>query len=137
MPRWKYDKPPKLGMNFDEAIERFAAATPKELAATEAERVRLVEQEGVAHPLLIYSTPKSVNVDLAYRGSTLWATQDQMADMFGVDRTSVTKHLKSIYDEGELERSASQEGGREVKRERPIYNLSAIISVGYPAISAR
>ena len=57
-----------------------------------------------------------------------------MADMFGVNRTSVTKHLKNVYEEGELDRAATceetsqvrQEGNRTVRRERPIYNLNAI-----------
>lgn len=138
MPKKKHEKPQATDLPFDEALERFAQADPAEMAA-EADRVRLVERDGLAHPLLIYATPKGINVDLAYRGSTLWATQDQMADMFGVDRTSVTKHLKNIYEEGELDKSATceeisqvrQEGGRTVTRERPVYNLNAMISVGY------
>lgn len=135
----KYEKPPALDMDFDEALERFAAVTPAELGSSESDQVRLVERDGVAHPLLIYATPRGINVDLAYRGNTFWATQDQMADMFGVDRTSITKHLKNIYDEGELDRAATceeisqvrQEGARTVTRARPVYNLNAMISVGY------
>ena len=70
---------------------------------------------------------------------TIWATQDQIAKLFGVDRTVVVRHIRNIYRDGELEEQATcaknaqvrMEGGRRVVRERPIYNLDAIISVGY------
>lgn len=136
----KYDKPLTLDMDFNEALERFAATAPSEVAsAAQDERVRLVEREGSAHPLLIYATPKGVNVDLAYRDGTFWATQQQMADMFGVARNGISEHLSHIYAEGELIEEATSrkirevrlEGGREVNRELPQYDLNALISVGY------
>lgn len=106
--------------------------------AGKEEPVRLTEGE-TGDRFLIYGTDRGVKVELRYAGESLWATQDQMAAIFGVDRTSVTKHLKNIYDEGELDPSATceetsqvrKEGAREVVRRRPIYNLNAIISVGY------
>ena len=89
--------------------------------------------------MLIYATAKGINVELRFDGDTFWATQSQMAEMFGVDRTSITKHLGNIYDEGELEKAATceetsqvrKEGQRTVQRAQPIYNLNAMISVGY------
>ncbi|KJJ85228.1 DNA-binding protein [Candidatus Omnitrophus magneticus] len=62
-----------------------------------------------------------------------------MADVFGVNPQAITKYLKNIYREGELTRSATcykleqvkKEGGRAVKRRVDVYNLDAIISVGY------
>jgi len=62
-----------------------------------------------------------------------------MAELFNVDRSVITKHLKNIYDDGELSKSSTcakiahvqQEGNREVKRQTTFYNLDAIISVGY------
>ena len=70
---------------------------------------------------------------------TGWLTQQQIADLFNVDRTSIVKHLQSIYDDGELDKVATcevfsqvrKEGSRQVSREVPHYNLDAIISVGY------
>ena len=70
---------------------------------------------------------------------TLWATRKQIADMFDVDVSGVNRHLKNIYDSGELDRDATyakfaqvqKEGGREVSRNTEHYNLDAIISVGY------
>ncbi|HVZ05386.1 RhuM family protein [Hyphomicrobium sp.] len=140
----KHQKPPAIDADFDETLRRFARTDTKqvdaEIAKEDSERpVRLVGHEDSAHPLLIYATPKGINVELPFRDGTFWATQDQMAEMFGVDRTSITKHLANIYAEGELHKAATceeisqvrQEGSRSVRRERPVYNLNAMISVGY------
>jgi prophage maintenance system killer protein len=70
---------------------------------------------------------------------TLWATQAQMAAVFGINSQAITKHLKNIYLEGELTRLATCskmeqvqiEGSRRVSRTVEIYNLDVIISVGY------
>ncbi|MBI2448168.1 virulence protein RhuM/Fic/DOC family protein [Candidatus Microgenomates bacterium] len=70
---------------------------------------------------------------------TIWATQAQMAFVFGVNPQAITKHLKNIYKEGELSKKATCskmeqvqiEGGRRVERSVDIYNLDAIVSVGY------
>lgn len=138
-----HQKPLKLKGEFDKTLRRFAQTGPIEVQQEKVEdteqRVRLVEREDSLHPLLIYATSMGITVDLSVRDGTLWATQDQMAQMFGVDRTSVTKHLANIYEEGELDKAATceetsqvrKEGGRTVKRDRPIYNLNAMISVGY------
>ena len=70
---------------------------------------------------------------------TLWATELQIADIFGRDRTVINRHIKNAYKEGELDEAATSakiaqvrlEGGREVQREVVHYNLDVIISVGY------
>lgn len=70
---------------------------------------------------------------------TLWATELQIAEIFGRDRTVINRHIKNSFKEGELdERSTSakiaqvrMEGGREIEREVLHYNLDVIISVGY------
>ena len=70
---------------------------------------------------------------------TIWATQEEMAKIFDVDRTVIVRHLRNIYKDGELDEDRTcaknaqvqVEGGREVRRERKLYNLDAIISVGY------
>ena len=73
------------------------------------------------------------------KNETIWATQAQVSELFGVDRSVVTKHINNIYKEGELsEKSTSakfalvqKEGEREVVRNIEHYNLDTIISVGY------
>lgn len=73
------------------------------------------------------------------KNETIWATQAEMASIFGVNPQAVTKHLKNIYKEKELSKSLTCsileqvriEGNRKVKRSLEVYNLDAIISVGY------
>lgn len=77
--------------------------------------------------------------DVDAEEATIWATPEQMASIFGVQRPAIVKHLSNIYKSGELELDATCskkeqvqfEGGRRVTREKKIYNLDAIISVGY------
>ena len=77
--------------------------------------------------------------DVDAENETIWATPEQMAVVFGVQRPAIVKHLSNIYKSGELNEKATCskkeqvrfEGGRKVTREKKIYNLDTIISVGY------
>jgi hypothetical protein len=89
---------------------------------------------------LLYTTPNGeVKVEVFLHNENLWLTQDRMAELFGVNRQAVTKHLQNIYNEGELSENATSsileqvqtEGHRAVKRAIKFYNLDAIIAVGY------
>ena len=89
---------------------------------------------------LLYKTPNNqVKVEIFLRDENIWLTQEKIAALFGVDRSVVTKHLKNIFESGELSKEATcakfaqvrDEGGRSVNREIEFYNLDAIISVGY------
>lgn len=70
---------------------------------------------------------------------TVWATEQQIMDLFGKARRTIGDHIKNIYEEGELDkestwrefRQVQKEGEREVSRKISIYNLDVIISVGY------
>jgi hypothetical protein len=86
--------------------------------------------------LLVYGTDKGRKIDVKYHGDTLWMTQKQLSDLFGVNVPTVSRHLKNIFEEGELdpisvisknERTAA-DGKLYVTMQ---YNLDAIISVGY------
>lgn len=102
------------------------------------EPLRLLEGD-TGDRLLIYTTSEAVAVDLRVSNDTFWATQQQMAEMFGVKVPAISKHLKNIFEEGELDPGATlskmeivqTEGNRQVRREVEVYNLNAIISVGY------
>lgn len=71
--------------------------------------------------------------------NTLWATEAQVSKLFGVDRSVINRHLRNIFREGELDEGRTSkksllvqnEGGREITRKVKMYNLDAIISVGY------
>ncbi len=78
-------------------------------------------------------------VEVHLKGDSLWLTQNQMADLFDVQKAAISKHLKNIFVSGELVAAATvskletvqQEGQRTVARKVEHYNLDAIISVGY------
>ena len=89
---------------------------------------------------LLYTAPDGkVKVEIFVRGETVWLTQTKIAELFGVDRSVVTKHLQNVFSEGELNRDSTcakiaqvqSEGQRKVARNVEFYNLDAIISVGY------
>jgi len=89
---------------------------------------------------LLYTTPNGkVKVEVFLRNENIWLTQAKIAELFGVDRSVVTKHLQNIFKEGELNKNATCakiaqvqiEGQRQVTRDVEFYNLDAILSVGY------
>ena len=92
---------------------------------------------------LIYKTPdKDVKVNAVIKDDTIWLTQKSMAELFGVQTPAISKHLKNIFEEGELEEHVviskmeitTQHGAIANKTqtsETNFYNLDAIISVGY------
>lgn len=90
--------------------------------------------------ILLYSYEGSKTyIDVYFRDETFWLTQAGMAELFDVNVPAISKHLKNIFDEQELDRNSTvskmetvhQEGDRSVKRAIDFYNLDAIIAVGY------
>jgi len=89
--------------------------------------------------IILYQPDDDVRLEVRLNDETVWLTQAQMAELFGTGRQAITKHLKNIYEIGELERTSTSsilellqpEGGRMVMRKREYYNLDVIISVGY------
>jgi hypothetical protein len=89
---------------------------------------------------LLYTAPDgAVKVDVFFKDETAWLTQRALAELFAVKVPAVNKHLKNIFESGELSREATiskmeivrGEGGRSVARGVEFYNLDAIIAVGY------
>jgi len=86
---------------------------------------------------LLYTTPNSdIKVETYLHNETLWLSQKRIGELFGVDRTVITKHLKNIFESGELEENSvsvkiahTAEDGK--KYNTKFYNLDAILSVGY------
>ena len=98
------------------------------------------ETQQTQHSIVLYQNDDSnVCVNVYYNNETFWLTQKAMAELFGVNTQSITKHLGNIYQEQELNKEATcskmeqvqQEGGRQVKRFVDFYNLDAVIAVGY------
>lgn len=93
-----------------------------------------------AAPIILYTTPNGVvRVEVMIRNETVWLTQKAVAELFGVKVPAIAKHLTNIYASKELDESATvskmetvrQEGSRQVQRQIEIYNLDAVIAVGY------
>ena len=93
--------------------------------------------------ILLYNTPNGgVKVEIYLQNETIWLTQQKIADLFGVQRPAVTKHLKNIFESDELkEESVSSilehTAADEKKYQTTFYNLDAIISVGYRVNSSQ
>jgi hypothetical protein len=128
---------------FDQALDRFAPISGNdsdELPSSGANKpVPLVEDDS-GHRFLIYATENGVQIDLRYDGDTFWASQGQMAEMFGVTQPTISEHVANVFKEGELPNSEAthrkfrlvrNEGGRDVRREIDHYDLNILISVGY------
>lgn len=90
--------------------------------------------------IVIYTNPdNTIQLEVKLDADTVWLTQQQMTDLFATDRTSILRHIKNIYNSGELTESSTcaknaqvrYEGTRKVSRIIPHYNLDMILSVGY------
>ena len=90
--------------------------------------------------IVIYKTSNNqIDVDIDYKNDTLWLNVEKISDLFEKDRSTVQRHIKNIYKEGELEQGATcaffaqvqKEGSRNVTRQIPYYNLDVILAVGY------
>lgn len=98
---------------------------------------------------LLYTAPGGgVKVEVILHNETIWLTQQRMADLFGVDRTSISRHLKNIFESNELDEfmvcaeiaHTTQHGaipGKTQTQAVKYYNLDAVISVGYRVNSSQ
>ena len=99
-------------------------------------------RNSTAEFLTFVATGKEDGIQVLYKDETVWATQKAMATLFDVDRSVITKHLKNIFDSGELiadrvcaKFAHTAEDGKTYNT--MFYNLDAIISVGYRVNSIR
>jgi hypothetical protein len=85
--------------------------------------------------IIIYQNQDgNIKIDVRLEEETVWLTQDQMATLFGKAKSTINEHIKNIYEEKELEESATMKkfGISEFQQKAPFYyNLDVIISVGY------
>lgn len=98
--------------------------------------------------LMYHTADKDVSVNAVIKDETVWLTQKAMAELFSVDKSSISRHLKNIFAEGELDETVvvaeiatttqhgAMQGKTQTKATR-FYNLDAIISVGYRVNSKR
>lgn len=83
--------------------------------------------------ILYQNEGANVPVMVRYAGGTFWLTMDEMGSLFGRDRSTISRHLKNIFNEGELVEESNVQKVHITSSDRPIslYSLDAIISVGY------
>ncbi len=96
---------------------------------------------------LLYSLPEEDGrVQVVVKDETIWATQKAMAQLFGIDKSGISRHISNILSEGELQRDATvakiatvvNRGIRgKVEEDLEYYNLDMIIAVGYRVSSVR
>jgi hypothetical protein len=140
----KREKPLSLDMPFGEALARFASTRPSEVkeAIRTGKQSNMEPSQGELQ-LVHYQTPEcQSDFTLDPSNETVWATQQQIADAFQIDRTVVTRHLGNIFAEGELDESAvsakfarTAADGKTYQTQH--YSLDAILSVGYRVSSKR
>ena len=96
--------------------------------------------------IIIYrDADNSVQLDVRMEQETVWLTQRQIADLFGVKKAAISKHVSNIFSQGELipEATVSKmetvqiEGTRTIVRSMDYYNLDMILSIGYRVNSKR
>ena len=93
----------------------------------------------MTNEIVLYQPDATIQLEVRLQDETVWLNQQQIALLFGTQRQAITKHLKNIFESGELDRQATcsilelvqKEGNRMVRRHVEIYNLDVIISVGY------
>ncbi|SDE43421.1 virulence RhuM family protein [Pedobacter soli] len=95
--------------------------------------------------IIIYKTKEGLPaIEVAYGDDTVWLTQKQIAEVFGIQVPAVNKHINNILRNKELDKSTISkmeivrvEGLRSVKRMIDAYNLDMILSIGYRVNSVR
>ena len=96
--------------------------------------------------IIMYTTEDGLTkIETTFDEDTVWLSLAQMAELFQRDKSTISRHIKKIYEEGELQRDSTVanfatvqiEGERQVERYIDYYNLDVIISVGYRVKSHR
>ena len=96
--------------------------------------------------LILYTTEDGRSqIKLRAQEQTVWLTQLEMAELFDATKQNISLHLKNIFEDGELDAAATVkesltvqiEGSRQVRRPVTLYNLDAILAVGYRVRSPR
>ncbi|MEM5493731.1 RhuM family protein [Hoeflea sp. AS16] len=100
--------------------------------------VHLIEDVETGDRFLVYGSDKGLKLDIRFEGETLWMTQAQIGQLFGRDVSVISRHLSNIFEEGELDEPSSlQKVQTTTGRPATLYNLDAVISVGYRVSSAQ
>lgn len=100
---------------------------------------------GTTNEIVLYQPDDKMTLEVKLNNETVWLSLNQMTCLFGRDKSVISRHIRAIFQEGELSREGSvaknatvqMEGNRQVLRDVEYYNLDVIISVGYRVKSQR
>jgi len=103
------------------------------------------QQDALGQVLLFQAADGKVSLDVRLEADTVWLSQAQMGELFGRERSVISKHIGNVFKEGELVQDSTcakfaqvqMEGARTIQRQVDFYNLDVIISVGYRVKSPR
>ncbi|MBN2766954.1 MAG: virulence RhuM family protein [Paludibacteraceae bacterium] len=95
--------------------------------------------------IILYQSDDSTQLEVRIENETVWLSLNQMSDLFERDKSVISRHIRNIFEEGELDHMSTvaknatvqNEGGKDVLRQIEFYNLDVIISVGYRVKSKR
>lgn len=89
--------------------------------------------------VMFRSTDGNITVDVTLDQDTVWLTQKQVSELFGKERSVITKHINNIFKEGELDEKSNVQNLHIANSDKPValYNLDVIISIGYRVKSKR
>ena len=98
-----------------------------------------IAMEKTKNEIVVYQPDETIRLEVRLENDTVWLTQSQLCELFGVVKSNVSYHLKNIFTTGELAygatvqkiRTVRKESGRNVVRELEYFNLDVIISLGY------
>jgi hypothetical protein len=97
------------------------------------------QQDTLGHVVLFQAADGQVSLDVRLEADTVWLSQAQMAELFGRERSVITRHVGNVFREGELPEESNVHFLHIAGADRPVgfYNLDVIISVGYRVKSPR
>lgn len=96
--------------------------------------------------IIMYTTEDGLTkIEVTFEEDTVWLLLEQMTELFQRNKSTISRHIKNVFSEGELQQESTvakfatvqMEGARQVSRDIEYYNLNVIISVGYRVKSLR
>ena len=119
--------------------KKLQVQTAREFFKQEVSTTELMVNSLSSNILLYKTRQGEARVEVVFNNETFWMSQKRMAVLYGVEVPTINYHLSQIYESGELTEQATirnilivqTEGNREVNRPQMLYNLDAIIAVGY------
>lgn len=99
-----------------------------------------VNSEHIEDKIVLYSDINGkIKLDVSLENETVWLSQKQIEILFGIDQSGISRHLKNIFKEGELDKESNMQKMHSANSDKPVefYNLDVILSVGYRVNSKR